>query len=293
MQKLRAYLINGVFVIRSNQQSLKYLLELKLSTPLQQKYLAKLMDFTYTIEYKKGLENKAADALSRRDEPAKIQQITVLQPMWVTKVISSYEQDSEAQEIIAGCTMRSYDVSLYAYEDGLLKYKGKIYIGQSKELRLQVIQFMHSSNVGGHSGVQGTLQKIQQVFLWPGLREQVKEVVSQCQVCQVRKHENVKSPGLLQPLHIPNQAWVSISMDFIDQLPNSHGKTMIWVVVDRFTKYGHFVTLDHPISASSLAQVFLDSIYKLHGLPSYIVSDRDTIFTSTFWRELMNILGVQ
>lgn len=121
----------------------------------------------------------------------------------------------------------------------------------------------------------------------------MKDIASQCQICQVSKNENVKLPGLLQPLPIPEHAWVSICMDFIDQLPNSHGKTMIWVVVDRFTKYAHFIALSHPISASSLAQVFVESIYKLHGLPSYIVSDRDTIFTSNFWKELMSVLGVQ
>lgn len=213
--------------------------------------------------------------------------------MWLVEIIASYDQDSEAQEIIAGCTLRPLDVSLYTYQDWLIKYKGKIYIGRSNELRMQFIQFMHSSSMGGHSGIQGTFLKVQQVFSWPGMREQVKQVVSLCQTCQLSKHETVRTPGLLQPLPIPDQAWVSISMDFIDQLPNSQGKTMIWVVVDRFTKYGHFIALSHPISASSLAQVFFDSIYKLHGLPSYIVSDRDTILTSNFWKELMSTLGIQ
>lgn len=82
-------------------------------------------------------------------------------------------------------------------------------------------------------------------------------------------------------------------MDFIDQLPNSQGKSMIWVIVDRFTKYSHFIALSHPISASTLAQIFIDSIYKLHGMPSYIVSNRDTLFTSHFWKELMTTLGIQ
>lgn len=239
------------------------------------------------------MENKAADALSRRDEVAEMQQLTVIQPMWVVEVIKSYEQDNEAQDIMAGCTLRPHDVSLYTYGDGLIKYKGKIYIGKSTDLRIQLIEFMHASSMGGHSGIQGSFKKLQQVFSWPGMKEQVKGVVSQCQICQLSKHENVKSPGLLQPLPIPEQAWVSISMDVIDQLPNSHGKTMIWVVVDRFTKYSHFVALNHPITASSLAQVFIDHIYKLHGLPTYVVSDRDTIFTSNFWKELMSTLGIQ
>lgn len=184
-------------------------------------------------------------------------------------------------------------MSYYSYTDGILKYKGKIYIGNNADFGAQVINYMHSSSIGGHSGIQGTYQKVQQVFLWPGLREQVKRLVSQCNICQISKHENVKVPGLLQPLPVPDQAWVSISMDFIDQLPNSQGKTTIWVIVDRFTKYGHFIALSPPLSASSLAQIFVNEVYRLHGLPTYIVSDRDTIFTSNFWRELMTTLGIQ
>lgn len=105
------------------------------------------------------------------------------------------------------------------------------------------------------------------------------------------KSEHVKSPGMLQPLPVPEQAWIYITMDVIEQLPKSKEKEMIWVVVDRLTKYSHFIALSHPISASSLAQIFIEEIYRLHGLPSYI--DRGSIFTSSFWRELMQQLGVQ
>lgn len=82
-------------------------------------------------------------------------------------------------------------------------------------------------------------------------------------------------------------------MDFIEKLPNSKGKEIIWVVVDRLTKYGHFMALSHPLSASGLAQVFIETVYKFHGLPSHIVSDRDPLFTSQFWRDLMKTIGVQ
>lgn len=78
----------------------------------------------------------------------------------------------------------------------------------------------------------------------------------------------MKSPGLLQPLPVPEQAWVHITMDFIEQFPKSKGKEMIWVVVDRMTKYIHFIALSHPISTSTLAQVFVEEVYRLHRLPS-------------------------
>jgi Integrase core domain/Chromo (CHRromatin Organisation MOdifier) domain len=82
-------------------------------------------------------------------------------------------------------------------------------------------------------------------------------------------------------------------MDFIVELPKSEGKTIILVIVDRFTKYAHFFALSHPFSASDIAHLFINEIYKLHGLPLCIVSDRDAIFTSKFWRALMEKLGVK
>ncbi|GMJ04991.1 hypothetical protein HRI_004168300 [Hibiscus trionum] len=100
------------------------------------------------------------------------------------------------------------------------------------------------------------------------------------------------SRGLLQPLAIPNAIWSSISMDFIEGLPQSKKRDCIFVVVDRLTKYAHFVALAHPFTAKSIAQVFLENIFKLHGLPVDIVCDRDRIFMSTFWKELMSKLGV-
>ena len=99
--------------------------------------------------------------------------------------------------------------------------------------------------------------------------------------------------GLLQPLAIPNQAWTNLTMDFIEGLPRSKGKDCIMVVVDRFTKFAHFIYLTHPYSAPEVDRVFLDQVMKLHGVPNSIVFDRDKIFTSLFWQELMRSLGVK
>jgi hypothetical protein len=108
-------------------------------------------------------------------------------------------------------------------------------------------------------------------------------------VCQQAKVEHVKSPGLLQPLPIPTQPWEMVSLDFIVGMPRPHNCDVILVVIDRFSKFGHFIPLSHPFTALQVAQAFINTIYRLHGLPKSIVSDRDKIFTSALWRELFRL----
>lgn len=116
--------------------------------------------------------------------------------------------------------------------------------------------------------------------------------MSDCDICQRCKPDLAASPGLLQPLPIPSRIWDDISMDFIEGLPPSHGKQVLFVVVDRLSKVAHFLNLSHPYTAMDVAQLFLDHIFKLHGLPSTVTSDRDPIFLSQVWTELFQLQGV-
>jgi hypothetical protein len=121
------------------------------------------------------------------------------------------------------------------------------------------------------------------------MKQSVKDYVEQCTICKQAKHERVRYPGLLQPLPVPKQAWQTITMDFVEGLPRSKGANCILVVVDKMTKYGHFVALSHPFTAKQVAMAFVDNVYKLHSLPEIIVSDRDPIFTSKLWTELFKL----
>lgn len=94
--------------------------------------------------------------------------------------------------------------------------------------------------------------------------------------------ESVASPGLLQPLPIPDRAWAVVNLDFIEGLPNSNRRNSILVVVDHLTKYGHFFGLSHPYTAKEVAQEYMNHVYKLHGNPDSIIFDRDKIFVSRF-----------
>lgn len=117
--------------------------------------------------------------------------------------------------------------------------------------------------------------------------------MAQCSIYQQAKTKRVAYPGLLSPLPVPDGSWRCISMDFVEGLPKSKSFNCILVVVDRFSKYAHFLPLTHPFIALQVATLFMDNIFKLHGLPKSIVSDRDRIFTSKMWRGLFHLLGTE
>ena len=140
--------------------------------------------------------------------------------------------------------------------------------------------------------MHATYQRISSILYWRGLWKSVREYVRNCPVCQQYKGENVATPRLLQPLPVPKSIFSDVSMDFIEGLPKSSRKNVIMVVVDRFTKYAHFIALSHPFTVSMVAGAYLDNVYKLHGNPTSIVSDRGPTFLSNFWHELFTLQGV-
>ena len=115
--------------------------------------------------------------------------------------------------------------------------------------------------------------------------------IAECDTCQRQKAKNIAQPGLLQPLPIPQGKWQDIAMDFIADLPPSASFDSIWVVIDRLTKYAHFIPVNTSYTAPRLAKIYLQSIFWLHGFPSSIVCDRDPKFTSSFWQELFRASG--
>ena len=130
------------------------------------------------------------------------------------------------------------------------------------------------------------------MVIGPTQKRTVKEFVRACETCQRNRVEHLQPAGLLQPLEVPSAVWADIAMDFVDGLPRVHGKTVILTVVDRFSKYAHFVPLSHPYTAASVARAFFHDIVRLHGVPASIVSDRDPVFTGNVWRDLFKMAGV-
>jgi len=288
LKKWRHYFLGNLLIIRTDHQSLKYMIDQRLAEGVQHKLLLKLLEFDYKIEYKKGKENLAADALSRRDSACAA--VTMVTPSWITDLELSYVADPHCHQLIEKLAINSSSASDYTLNTGVLRYKGRICMGISTTLRRNILLSLHASAVGGHSGIRATYQRVKRIFYWPNLKKDVETFVSECAVCQRAKGETCHYPGKLQPLPIPDMAWSYISMDFVEGLPKSNGKDVILVVVDRLTIHAHFLPLSHPYTASSVASLFLDNIFKLHGLPTAIVTDWDRIFTRDFWKDLFKSL---
>jgi hypothetical protein len=168
-----------------------------------------------------------------------------------------------------------------------------LYLSKQSKLKSTVLFELHATPTTGHSGLTKTYDKVKRSFFWDGMKQDIRNFVVECEVCQCNKEEIVKSLGTLQLLPIPPAIWKDISMDFITGLPKSGNKSFIMVVVDRLSKYAHFCALQHPFTASTMAQIFMDQVFKLHGMPHSIVFYRDPTFTSNFWQELFNLQGTQ
>ena len=173
--------------------------------------------------------------------------------------------------------MSSPNSNGFSLDKGLIRKGTLIWIGNNLAFQTKLIAAFHASAIGGHSGVNATYHRLNKLFLWRGMKADVDIYVKQYSICQQSKHSHDHLAGLLQPLPIPAGVWQDVSMDFVEGLPKSKGYSVIMVVVDRLTKFAHFILLKHPYTAVTVAQLFLDNVVKLHGLPSNIVSDRDSL----------------
>ena len=294
VEQWRPYLQHAEFTIFTDQRSLTHLTDQRLNTPWQQRVFTKLLGLQYKLVYKQGSDNRVADALSRRphDSEPVLHAMSSCVPSWTSAIIQGYNQDEDAQLLLSKLTIDPSAVPQFSIQDGILRYKKRIWLGTNRNLQAQIVSALHDAPSGGHSGFPVTYRRVKQLFAWKAMKSDIKAFVASCSTCQQAKPDRSKYPSLLQPLPVPPSAWQIISMDFIEGLPKSKGKSCILVVVDKFTKYSHFLGLSHPFTAADIAEVFFDNIYKLHGLPDSIVSDRDRIFTSTFWQELFKLVRV-
>ena len=287
----RPYLWGRRFEVKTDHYSLKYLLDQRLSTIPQHHWVGKLLGFDFSVEYKPGHTNAVADALSRRDTPEEGLVLALSGPRFdfIDRLRQAHTVDPTLaalqHDISSGARSRPW-----ALTDGLVHYAGRLYIPPASPLVQEILVAVHEE---GHEGVQRTLHRLRRDFHFSHMKRVVQDLIRGCAVCQRNKPDHQHPAGLLLPLPVPQGVWTDIAMDFVEALPRVRGKTVIFTVIDRFSKYAHFVPLAHPYTAESVAQAFFTDIVRLHGIPQSIVSDRDSVFTSNFWTELMRLSGTK
>ncbi|KAJ3683164.1 hypothetical protein LUZ60_013391 [Juncus effusus] len=137
-------------------------------------------------------------------------------------------------------------------------------------------------------------QDLRVSYWWPGMRREIGDFVSRCLVCQQVKAEQKKPAGLLQPLPLKEGKFEGITMDFVTGLPRTRqGNNAVWVIVDRLIKVAHFIPFKYGTSGEEMARSYMRTIFRHHGTPVEIVSDRDTRFTSKFWEGFQAGMGTK
>lgn len=203
-----SYLQLAEFTIFTDQKSLTHLNDQQLHIVWQQRVFTKLLGLRYRIIYKKGSENSAADALSRRQHASEVCcAISAATPQWCADIVEGYHSDPHVQALITKLSTRPTEQSKFSFQDGLLRFQKRIWVGNNQTLQQQLIVAFHSSPLGGHSGIPATIKCLRDLFAWPGLKQHVEHFVHSCPTCQQAKVERVKYPGLLQPFQTPEKAW--------------------------------------------------------------------------------------
>lgn len=215
---------------------------------------------------------------------------------FIKAIQSGYKEDPTFRKILEQPTQHR----AFTMRDGLIYSKNRLdeevlciprALHQRRAITELVIDRAHTAL--GHLGPQRTSEYVRRWFWWPALRKDIDKFCTTCGVCNTTKISTQMPYGLLHSMPIPSAPWSSLAMDFFGPFPASNGYDYIWVVVCRLTSMVHLIPIRTTDSASDLALIYFREVVRLHGLPESIVSDRDSKFTSKFWKELHRLMGAK
>ena len=187
----------------------------------------------------------------------------------------------------------------YSIDAGLLYYSTdvedvpRIVVPHDEELNYRILFEAHDTALSGHLGREKTYGLVIQNYWWPNLYKWVSTYVRSCETCQ-RVKPSAHAVAPLASLPVPTGCWESISMDFVFGLPKDRvGNTGIVDFVDRLSKMAHLAAVPESVDGKGAAMLFIDRVFRQHGLPVAIVSDRDPRFTGKFWTSVFKVLGTR
>ena len=288
----RHYLEGRRFKVVTDHYALKFLMTQPHLSKRQARWLDFLAEFDFEVIHKPGKSNVVADALSRL---YMVECLTISEVQVDSKLLrtleNEYAQDEKSKAIFEfpdrHPEFKVLNQRIYWVDDNRLR----LYV-PSGSLRSAIMTELHDARCSGHLGIKRTSDLVRRDFYWPSLESDVEEFVKSCDACQCNKPSNQRSAGLLQPLEIPKNRWERVSMDLITHLPKTRtGHDALLVVVDYGTKMVVLRPTKGTATAVDVAKIFVDAVVRVHGLPRGIVSDRDSKFTSHFWKEVFKNMG--
>ena len=276
--------------------------------------------FTAAIQAPSLSSKEVVTAAIQAPSPfSKMEETEVPSVSLIRDIVSSYEDDDLCRTVIRFLRKSQSDLGAAALHElrarlprhirarlhrftldhDVLRYRAnsadipRIVIPSNDELKHNLLYEFHNTPVSRHLGRDKTLLALSRLFWWKGMTKSVNDYVHRCDVCQrVKASAGDKTPLLSLP--IPPNCWSSVSMDFIFGFPkNRQRQTGILVFVCRLSKMVHLAPCREQIGAEEAARLFLEHVFKLHGLPDDLVSDRDPRFTAAFWKHLFQTLGTR
>ncbi|KAG2913750.1 hypothetical protein PC115_g11903 [Phytophthora cactorum] len=321
LAKFRVYLLgSGPFVVYTNHASLRTAVKSPHISQRMARWLSFFAEYDVRVEYKPGRLNVVAGALScRPDYAAKtadanrigIERVSAPSSSLIDDVTAAYASEADAKKLLSYASAPSDEAHRklaphlrarahrYRVHEGLLQYSAvdddviRIVVPNDYDLRMRIMYEYHDVPTTGHPGREKTYLLLTRDFYWNHQYKWVRKYVRACEVCQ-RVKPAAFSQAPLQSLPTPSECWQSISMDFVFGLPpDSKRRTDVVVFVDRFSKMVHLAAVPAEVTAVQTAQLFVDMVFKHHGMRLDIVSDRDPRFTARFWQEVFTLLGTQ